>query len=445
MNKESKTVSSNTSSNYQYRVLSILQLLATQSINIKDIMPIDDPKYCCLTRYLDSPGSPKNPESPKEQNICSGVGNVKPLGPKGKVGIPYLVMNKQGKKLILKVSDVPKLSIDIDRTFHQLIGEDDQIKTCIANDDILKNLIYIGLDEFTNETMIGYIINFTFKQFKMTDIGLDLFVMYFLGFACSKPSKSPSLYSSAMMSGCHIQEYADLGTLSDISQNKDFMNGEILREDVVLEIIKQIIVALDFLQKTIYFSSGDLKADNILVKRETVRVSYEGIKMNAQFKIKIADFGKSSCIVKTQSGKLLRFYNKNSLADAYLKIFPFTPHITSYNHGGELVYIINNTFISQFYTRSRHMGTPFYGTFDIYTIFISLSLNPSYRHTLWGSLRALIWNQLWIDPSDQKIVESRILKESGSRSITKAIEVLMGIKLRCLIMGKLISSLKTQG
>ena len=96
----------------------------------------------------------------------------------------------------------------------------------------------------------------------------------------------------------------------------------------MLQIIPKITVGLHMLQTLVNFTSGDLKAGNIFVKSDPINETYMGITLNAPFTCKIADYGKSSCMIYKPNGTAIRFFNENNLANIYLSIHPFEDEIS---------------------------------------------------------------------------------------------------------------------
>jgi len=139
----------------------------------------------------------------------------------------------------------------------------------------------------------------------------------------------------------------------------------------------------------------------------------------------------------------LRFYNESHLANIYLNIHPFELDINQINT--ERYYTIGNIFNAQIYTRSRHMGIPFYRSFDYYTVLVSLLTNPAYYYSFFSSetLRKIFWDPIWFDDSIEvmKRIRNYMLENKG-QSINDAINILKGTKLKCNALNKVFNYLK---
>jgi len=423
---------------YTPRVLS--HFIHSQNLNnviIPDIaVPLisrNDKTTCCILEKIQDPLS----SSP----LCSEI-NIKPLGTPGKVGVPYL-LNYDDKILVVKVAKVSKLFARYRKAPPSSLEEVTVAgtKTCISQFP-LNRIVFIASDEFTNETLIAYTLNYMASKIDIP----PLYVKHYEGAVCDKGRDAY---------GLNIMEYCDLGTLNTMATNTTYtapykinyndtiIYEKLVTEDVLYQILSQIVVALDILHKTLEFTSGDLKADNIFVKSDPIDYVYKGIKLQAPFTCKIADYGKSSCMVKRTNGSALRFYNQSTLADIYLKLHPFEPDIE--NITGEYYYTIGDLTNTQLYTRTRHMGIPYYHSFDYYTVLVSLLTNPGYYYTFFSSERLLktFWYPVWLntDESVQNAIYKYVLKNKG-RSINDALDILHGTVMKCNAVENVIAAMQ---
>jgi hypothetical protein len=403
------------------------------------LIPHNDPDVCCIL----------NPNNLSFAGLCQA--QIRLLGPRGKIGVPYLVTLSDGTQLVAKSSRISSLHgtyrRDPPSAISRLQGREQEVVACLSNIPLDK-LRYLGTDEFTNETLIGYLINYASAQ---ADVP-GLFLIHYWATVCGDVRKYP-------VTGINITEYCDLGNLIEfttneggkpyrgryrLNQGQEQSVLELVGSEFVFEIIKQIVVALHFLQKTLYFASGDLKAGNVFVKSEPINEVYLGIPLRAPFRCKIADYGKSSCVIN-QDKVALRFYNQSTLADIYLALQPFALN-TGKTVDGTYYYIISHFLISTFYARSRHMGIPFYASFDTYLIVISMLLIREYYYTFFSVdyLRQL-WDILWVEPQDSKIVQDRIYQafsKGSALSVSDAVNVLQDVRLRCDVTQALLQHIQ---
>lgn len=406
-------------------------------------IPYNDSNICCILDKIE--GLEDTIEACRPLTVTA-------LGPKGKIGIPYIIKSDNETDLVVKLSKVDKVysryHIDPPTSLREI--DSFGIRQCISKVKLSK-IRYLASDEFTNETLIAYTLNLLAEEANLP----KLFVRHYQGAICSNNTTNETF-------GLNIMENCDLGSLDQLSRHNNFTkylkeynvndNGrEILSflvdPDIILQILTQITAALHMLQNYAGFVSGDLKAGNVFVKSEPINTEYLGVKLKADFTCKIADYGKSSCMLPRLNGTSLRFYNESTLANVYLTVHPFTTDITKQDD--EYYYSIGNLLTSQIYTRTRHMGVPFYRSFDYYTVLVSLLTDPAFYYMFFSNekLRNIFWDPIWADSYDSDEVIRRIRQlviEGKGKSITEAIAILKGLRLKCgavnLVMSKILSN-----
>ena len=171
---------------------------------------------------------------------------------------------------------------------------------------------------------------------------------------------------------------------------------------------------------------------------------YKNINISSAFTVKLADFGKSSMtMILSDAKKPFRFYNHSGLASKYYVFTSFKPKVNT-GLGGEY-YIIDNIAMSTLYSEIRHMGIPFYATFDTYTFIISLLLVPEVFRSVFSNpmLQSVIWDPLWFPGDSDKVYRSivRSIQHNEEHTMGNVIKILKNIKLRCNITANIISLL----
>lgn len=406
-------------------------------MKITDIpfIPYNDPNICCLLDKING--------SNKINNACNRV-IVKALGPKGKIGTPYIIVNEEltddiRNTLVVKISKIKKLhstySSSPSTALNFFTASRDKTNKCLSNIE-LKNIRYIASDEFTNETLISYVLNYLITQYQIP----LLFVRHYQSGICGENNN---------LFGLNIMENCNLGSLDSTLNHPLFKNNlqqhqindngrqfisSLVNKDIIFQIFTQIVIGLDILQSYLAFISGDLKVSNIFLKSEPIDINYIGIKLKSQFTCKIADYGKSSCMLYKSDGTAIRFYNDSSLANAYLTIHPFTDNIDIIDNN--YFYSINYPFTSQLYTRTRHMGIPFYHSFDYYTVLVSTLTIPHFYYMFFSdnNLINIFWTDIWKDNDDSIEAMNRIhqfVLEKKGQNMSDAINILKGLKLKC--------------
>lgn len=409
-------------------------LLHVQENNVNLIHEImtENSHICCIIN--------ENCENIIEQTLLDST---------GKVGIPYLLNYGNGKKYIAKISSFGK-------EIHFRNKPPISVKKIKKSRDIecmsieIEELKYLGLDEFTNEILIAYIIEEVFLNPMMNKMYFG--VKYLNGSICDNK-------------GIHVMEYCDLGNLRQFIYDKNIekykeenvmvpiygLNSlSVIKKEHLTSILSQVTTALHYLNETIEFTSGDLKVENIFVKKINTSGRYGFLNNDSDFRCKIADYGKSSCTFTSDIGERIRLYNWNKLSSYYLMIKDFNPIIRKENR--KSYYIVDEFFVNETLVYLRHMGIPYYRSFDYYTFIISLLLIPEYYYGFFRigneDIIERFWNRIWINDNERNKIERklekamrssiRIGKESRRYGYIKIITLLQDRKLMCSALKQVV-------
>jgi hypothetical protein len=156
--------------------------------------------------------------------------NIQKLSQGGKVGVPYLMdvnLSDGVHRFVIKKSPFsPVIKFQTDAPV---------LNVCGCSFDI-EGLRYIGSDEFTNETLIAYIIDRIFRLTGASVAGMNTYLKHELGYICNGQAYN-------------LMEYADLGTLEGIGKveywNKYIDDG--LQASILIKILRQVVCTLDLL------------------------------------------------------------------------------------------------------------------------------------------------------------------------------------------------------
>jgi serine/threonine protein kinase len=432
-----------------------------QTTTFSPYLKTNDPNLCCLI------GDIKNQVKPR---LCL-ISKVEPLANQG----------KEGEILRVQIGDINTPKYNILKVFNL-----DNLRCTFFNGSrnvpSIENtsacfypktaeLTYLGSDTFTNEYLIGFVLDELYTR--PQDLPAQLPGMTPVRNGIIVPSQnldgithflaSTICNSGTSKKGVIIMEYADIGDIINIVQNPltssfrevktfigqdniDFQSNS-LKLPVIIDIIKQVVVNLDFLHSEIDFNHGDLKAANLVVKSVPSNGNYKGVIWNSNFTLKLIDFVKSSLTMTDGTGKRVRLFNYSAAAETYLDFFPFKPVLNS--EFGEPYYIMNANFNVSSLAQIRHMGLPFYFSWDTYTFLISLLLIPEIFYPVMTNkiLKALLFDSLFF-PDELSTIYTKIyaaILNKNSNSYTVITEILKGLKLKCGANTILLNNLKSVG
>lgn len=384
--------------------------------------------------------------------------SITALGPGGKIGIPYLLQDQDGNKLIMKLSKITDYKSEFSLT--PASNTSNNSKLCLSKTN-LYDMSFIKSDEFTNETLVGYILNG-----KIKDTDPQFFVKHYQGYICQNIGDinkgsllNRKIFSEGDKLGVNIMEYCDLGMVSTIAQHRYFKQfmakyhvnhlgtasvKELFNVDLIKCILTQIVVGLDVMQTRCGFTSGDLKAGNVFIKSDPVDVEYRGIRIEAPFSCKIADYGKSSAQITQRDGHAVRFYTDNKWANIYLTLHPFENEF--YLSEGELYYR-PDLLPTQMYTRTRHMGIPYYQSFDYYTFLVSFLTIPEVYYTFFSNveLMQIFWYTAFDEStanSVRKEIYRHVVDGTGAK-YADALSIIRTSALKCDAIELVIQALST--
>lgn len=371
------------------------------------------------------------------------------LGPAGKIGIPYLLEYEDADADAEHPATVLKITQNVKPNARYLTNP-------ITNLDLIlpslgkclfpvqiQNYHFLACDEFSNETLIAYILDYIFRLYGYSDLNINFYVKHISASICYLQENQ-----IVRLVGVNWMEYCDLGTLDDFLSTKQPNDYD---STLIQQILKQIVIGLSIMQQRVQFIHGDLKSANVFLKSDPINLTYDSIVLQAPFTCKIADYGKSSLGVFTESQIPLRIFNENVLATRYLQLVPFSPDIIT--EGSQEYYLIRSFSEytnAQLYSRSRHMGIPYYFSFDLYTVLISILLYPNVYFGFFNDawMQKHVWS-IMFDLVDGNTVKNRIydrmmflLDQKQKQSYTDSVNILRNIRLKCNLVSLLYEQMK---
>jgi hypothetical protein len=275
-------------------------------------------------------------------------------------------------------------------------------KSCCGLDGSRIEMFY-GSDKFTNMLLVNYVLS--------ERTGLKTYKMIETGSVCGPHDKV-------------IQENTD-GPI----------DPENISADIVVDIFEQLVVTFFVLQSHFQFNHGNPSYKSLDILKRPSGVSYEGHEFQWATTLKLKEMQNSSIT----DGKT-RFYNADVDTDIYLNEKSFQPKIeqgsSMYPSQGLFEwYVIQKDICHILTSHLKHMGTPFYLSFDLYAFITSLMTISQFRNVVNTNERLTkMWNSMWF-PEDLVKVNKRII-------LPYKHEHLSNLRLRCDLGKVLFNQLK---
>lgn len=265
------------------------------------------------------------------------------------------------------------------------------------------NILSAGSSGFKNQTTVHMALN--------NILGDNPNYLYqYDAFYCGNQSKQEMEVINYKNTGYNITELSEYGDMSNYINN---IMGEI-NDDILVDMLRQILTPLFILKQDMYlFSHSDLKTRNVFV----------GINSDGEPVYQLADFDKSSIFWNG-----IRFYNNvydlsileylSSFGSKIIDSSLITEEGERYKFnnlnytGNEDTNLNIANYRVQIY--SMHNPYPIFNSYDIYTLFYSLMLEPKiYKWVIDNNKNSVffdVFRKLW-DPSQFSIV-MKSLEES---------------------------------
>lgn len=233
-------------------------------------------------------------------------------------------------------------------------------------------LLSAGGDNFSNQTCLHMILNTILR-------GNPNYVYQYDAFYCDN-------------GGYNITEFAMKGDLSSYLDSLD----EPITEEFLQDLYEQILTPLATLKADLFsFVHADFKARNVFVNLDEDK--------NPVYQL--ADFDKSSIFWKG-----IRFYNSGG--DYRFSDIPFVPQ-----KGPEGMYYVIESSLLPIQVYTMHSPYGFYLTYDLYTFFYSLMMEPGiweYMSTVWQSPSEeqrdskifSVWKSMWYSDQFEELMTS---------------------------------------
>lgn len=350
--------------------------------------------------------------------------------------------------------------------------------------DIQVSAGFIGSDQFTQSTLVSYLIQWYLRQLAP---GLTTVETLWSAAPCSVPTPGVGGVRTWRY-GVQQFEIVDLGTLLDLSRIQGFLvkadvrvtnpdsNGRdrvdydsrvvvrsdsvvgrmIVKGDVIRTITKQVLTTLHLLQTNLLFSHGQLTADKIGLSSTPLNTTFGCFAFADQLTVKLRDFNLSAVTVNL-NGTLYRLYPRSSAFDWISDLLPITDvqqtqlktrHLSSATLAPVTLYSISPTldfFRYQWYLQTQ-MNTPtrLFPTLDTYTFLLSFFLIPEVFYSVFSNpeLISAIWDPLFYQDAPtvyQKLKSIVDFKETVS--FEKIFNILKGVPLKYSVTSEVLQKL----
>ncbi len=269
----------------------------------------------------------------------------------------------------------------------------------------------IASNDFVNQTIINMLLNIIFGQH-----GLNNFVLQYDAFFCDTPGTNN-------YNGFNIMELADAGDLTDFADKfpQHLDTDGIVKASVFQDILIQLFVPLGILHRDYLFVHSDLKCRNVFVSTDQNTLT------GNDFTVKLADYDKCSITWKN-----IRFYNKGTFVAT-------VPEYILQGEGQDKYYVIEQRYatmgvsyiadvltgkkIMMEYMAVRHSPHPFYTSYDVYSIFVSMMLEDFFYGIITTNKFVKLWKNLWLDDDYHTIMMRINSLHIGKRKLSPGTKV----------------------
>ena len=360
---------------------------------------------------------------------------------------------ENGQEYALKVVKIRNLGIEYQTSppgnIKDVIRKLGNLSNCGYYD--VTKLKYLASDTFTNELLISYWLDYYYDYLKPGNTLNGVLKVYDATICDAKnQSHGTFLTEYAQYHGLNSWLTSIVGSNSIINSTCSLedvsVTCDILTKSTLIDLFKQLTANILFLQTEFQFNHGNLNGENILVMNTQNTFDYNNVKNNSNITFKMNNFEHSSMTVNigTQpTTSLVRIYNKGFTS--ILTIFPFKPilgKIFSENY-----YQVDANFDFTTYTRIRHMGIPYFNSWDTYTLLLSLL---SYREIFFAvfaeeQLRQVFFFDFFFIEDVSRVYKgiSNAAIKDKPLSMNDIIGLLRGARLKCNATDTLFERLKT--
>jgi len=419
------------------------------------ILRLNDPQFCCLVRMLqnDDPKVCYFAQIQEEQGgykievgIPKGVlqGNRITAGAKGLSAgqIAALGAGKtESNVYFVRVykNFNPDINFSVVAPGRIRANKIEIYKDC-NNKYVLDAKQYIGSDKFTNSILIGYLLNLIYEPNPPNNNSLN---MYGLD-GITRTYAATTCLNGSNEKGLLFTQYSSLGSLNNLLTElygiKYFEKAELPDGQQIIkanykftvDLLKQLLANLHFLTYNYFFNHGGLIASDINIDEKVADIDYLNVKVKSNFTARIDNFEHAAITVAKDQNTIIRLYNRSYVGEKLFYVAPFSPNVAK--QLGEEYYTLGGKFNASSLTEIRHMGIPYYSSFDAYTLLISIMIIPEFFYTIFSDTNLEnLFNTLFFREDRSTVYAGIYQAVMGKRpnNYDTVLTILRGKKLKC--------------
>lgn len=321
---------------------------------------------------------------------------------------------------------------------------------CLFQTDNLfsEGIVYLSSDTYTNNLLISIFLGNAYSSLPV-QAGMRGVLRILNSTVYNRPEArwGLNLYERTATISEFIQDvknYYFLESRNTAGFSEPENRRRVFTERFIIDMFTQLLVNLQFLQHNYQLIHGNLYVNNICMRKDPVRIEYSTIRHTSELTFKIRNFEVASMNLRVPN-RTIRLFNSNEYARSYFTLFPFKPVIAK--DLDEPYYQIEDFINLQVLAKVRHMGIPYYLSFDTISMIVSLMLIPEVYYAVMSNpiLKNVIWDSLW-HPKDQSDMFNKITAKmlAGVNTFDVVLEVLRGSWIKCKLTDQLVLALSRE-
>ena len=389
--------------NYKKNIDIICNLVTNEPNKLTEIMWKQESPFCIDVNCRCCMGEGER-RSPFSCSQCKNISNIKDFR-QSDLTFKIQCGSNTGKQMIILPHKVSNLFICNDDNAY------DKYKSyMIQNDKAHEEIKFISSDPFTNRILLMSTINKIFKDKKLPHT-----INFYTAFICGDK-------------GYTMLEEPTIGSFGNLPKIPEYekMCSPLLPK-ITKTIITQLVITLNELSY-IKFSHGNPSIESLAFGSERVSYKYEGININGDITLKIANFWKSSATFSKT-----RYFSHDIKSELHLECNILIPKIQTCISNNNEYYKIGNNDINMLMIMNNITLSTFLGSFDLYCFFVSLMCNQSfYMSVIANNDIYLLWQSLWLSEDLDKI--NKLICNHHSSDVNNfetTVNIISNFWLRC--------------